>query len=311
MQDVEIAEHRIQTDGSVQVLLRETKGAEREAWVSESVVHQALLDQYFKRKGVERQQNKKKRAVGPSYVESPPDVTVLPHLSAAEDLSAVACVTHKEHEPLQLAKSAGVLCVCLSSGLIVLLHEIFGCESLSQRYFALSEAKCLLPEAVLCVHDDACHLLKYAERRKEDGDVQNAFHAHTCFLLKMRFLFLEHIMRWCFVQALSPGKESHAAAGIAPPKMAFVCDPFHMTGHTDRWRKETCAPTLECHKQRLEGIRSSVCEFTFTWLSQFKHASKHMSQYGFVWFLTEVCWTHNERIAQGTGTIDSLQEMET
>ena len=62
MQDVEIAEHRIQTDGSVQVLLRETKGAEREAWVSESVVHQALLDQYFKRKGVERQQNKKKRA---------------------------------------------------------------------------------------------------------------------------------------------------------------------------------------------------------------------------------------------------------
>ena len=182
MQDVEIAEHRIQTDGSVQVLLRETKGAEREAWVSESVVHQALLDQYFKRKGVERQQNKKKRAVGPSYVESPPDVTVLPHLSAAEDLSAVACVTHKEHEPLQLAKSAGVLCVCLSSGLIVLLREIFGCESLSQRYFALSEAKCLLPEAVLCVHDDACHLLKYAERRKQDCDVQNALHAPTCFL---------------------------------------------------------------------------------------------------------------------------------
>ena len=116
-------------------------------------------------------------------VESPPDVTVLPHLSAAEDLSAVACVTHKEHEPLQLAKSAGVLCVCPSSGLIVLLREIFGCESLSQRYFALSEAKCLLPEAVLCVHDDACHLLKYAERRKQDCDVQNALHAPTCFLV--------------------------------------------------------------------------------------------------------------------------------
>ena len=96
MQDVEIAERRIQTDGSAQVLLRETKGAEREAWVSESVVRQ-VLDQYFKRKGVDRQQNKKKRVVGPSpsYVDSPPRVTVLPHLSAAEDLSAVACVTHK------------------------------------------------------------------------------------------------------------------------------------------------------------------------------------------------------------------------
>ena len=51
----------------------------------------------------------------------------------------------------------------------------------------------------------------------------------------MRLLLL-HTMR--FVQALSPGKESQAAASIAPPKMAFVCDPFHMTGHTDRWCKE-------------------------------------------------------------------------
>lgn len=36
--------------------------------------------------------------------------------------------------------------------------------------------------------------------------------------------------------------------------------------------------------------QQGVCEFTLTWLSQLKHASKHMSQYGFVWPLTEVCW---------------------
>jgi hypothetical protein len=78
-------------------------------------------------------------------------------------------------------------------------------------------------------------------------------------------------------------QDSAAAAGIAPPKLTYVCDKFHMAGHTDAWCRKTCDPDLPEHASVLKGIRTSVCEFTFTWLSKYyyKHQTKHMNEYVF------------------------------
>ena len=90
--------------------------------------------------------------------------------SSPEDLQAVTCATHKEdRSDVMLAKTAGILCVCLPSGIIMLMQEVYGSESLPQRYFCLAAAKAAVPEAVLLVHDDSCHLYKYCLKRKEAG----------------------------------------------------------------------------------------------------------------------------------------------
>ena len=88
------------------------------------------------------------------------------------DLQCVTCCTHKEGSAAQrqLAKSAGMLCACLSEGLILHMQEIYGCELLSQRYLCLASVKALLPSLRVVVHDDACHLHKYGARRAQDGN---------------------------------------------------------------------------------------------------------------------------------------------
>jgi len=94
-------------------------------------------------------------------------------------------------------------------------------------------------------------------------------------------------------------QDSAAAAGIAPPKLTYVCGKLHMAGHTDAWCRKTCDPDLPEHASVLKGIRTSVCEFTFTWLSKYKHQTKHMNEYGFKFFLLDMAWSHNEIILQG------------
>ena len=61
-----------------------------------------------------------------------------------------------------------MLCACLSDGVILHMEEIYGCESLSQRYVSVAAVKALMPSLCVVVHDDACHLHKYAARRAKD-----------------------------------------------------------------------------------------------------------------------------------------------
>ena len=49
----------------------------------------------------------------------------------------------------------------------------------------------------------------------------------------------------------------------------------------------------------MEGVRTSVCDVTFTWLSQYKHHTKHMGEHVFVWFMMEMLDAHNGVSAQG------------
>ncbi|CAK8988953.1 unnamed protein product, partial [Durusdinium trenchii] len=274
--EVTILQHKLINDGQcLMVLLKETVEPQREAWVSDSAVPASVLSNYLQQvceaklkpsKRPRREEEADGRggsssSLGPSMLASL-TLQEIGRSSDPTDLQCVTCCTHKEGSAAQrqLAKSAGMLCACLSEGLILHMQEIYGCELLSQRYLCLASVKALLPSLRVVVHDDACHLHKYGARRAQD---------------------------------------SEAAAQIAPPEMKYVCDKFHMAGHTDAWCKETCDPALPANASLLQGIRTSVCEFTFTWLSKYKHQTKHMNKHGFQFFLLDMAWSHNEIILQG------------
>lgn len=120
---------------------------------------------------------------------------------------------------------------------------------MSQRYLFVSGLVDLYPEIVAIVHDDACHLHKFCASRA------------AC---------------------------SERALRLAPPQIRYICDLFHMLGHTDGWCKVNCNPYAPHLEPFLDGVRTSVCEFTFTWFSQYKHQSKHMSEFGFKFFAQEM-----------------------
>ncbi len=121
--------------------------------------------------------------------------------------------------------------------------------------------KATYPELEIIVHDDACHLHKFAEARA-------ACSAHVAL--------------------------------IAPDSLLYVGDGFHMSGHTDPWCLAHCHPQAPHFVDRLKGARTSVCEVTFTWLGQYKHQTKHMSDTTFEWFLLEMLDAHNGFIAKGS-----------
>ena len=157
------------------------------------------------------------------------------------------------------AQTAWIFCARLSSGLVVRVREFFGAESLSQRYFFVADLKEQFPELEIIVHDDACHLHKFACAR---------------------------------------ASSSTRAAEIAPDSVRYVCDGFHVSGHTDPWCLANCHPQAPPFEDRMKDIRTSVCEFTFAWLSRYRHQTKHMSEFGFKWFLLEIIATHNTFVMQ-------------
>lgn len=289
--DFEIKEHEEQgavSEGAqrpLRFLIQEKSGDHREVWVDETLLPEDKVSEYFRRVGQEKlaqaaakraRKNQKRKAefarvqnimaglAGQWEQLSDEEKTqAMQDRSAPEDLDAVGCSTHKESEELErlLEKTAGILCACTSSGLVVLLKEMYGCESLSQRYIFVSQLKALYPQMRVVVHDDACHMHRFTDSRREWNEV---------------------------------------AAGLAPPAVMYACDGFHMTGHVDPWCLAHCNPKAPHLEPLLRGIRTSVCEFTFTWLSQYKHQTKHMSQNGFKFFLLEMVDAHNRAIQQGS-----------
>lgn len=176
LQELEIIDHRLCQDGTIEVHIQEQVGAERDAWVSEKAVSPELLTSYYKQLGSDRQADKAKKKrrrrvprPEPVPLSDPLPSNVLPQMSVPEDLAAVSCATHKEDTNTALARTAGVLAVCISSGIILLVREIFGSESLSQRYITMAAAHEAIEEATCCVHDDACHMMKFSLKRRQDG----------------------------------------------------------------------------------------------------------------------------------------------
>ena len=124
-------------------------------WVAASEVVQTKLDRYWK------QQEKRAQA--------------LPRESAAADVSACKCRTHKEGQAsaaqVRQGRCNGWLFAVTSCGFCVHCKPYFGSESLSQRHAFLAEVMQVCAETRVVVHDDACHLrrltTKYASKSKE------------------------------------------------------------------------------------------------------------------------------------------------
>lgn len=49
--------------------------------------------------------------------------------------------------------------------------EFMGAESCAQRYMFLARLKSLFPDMTCCVHDDACHLRRFADARGGCSDL--------------------------------------------------------------------------------------------------------------------------------------------
>ncbi len=62
------------------------------------------------------------------------------------------------------ARSGGFLVACADNGYITDAFEFMGAESLSQRYIFLAKLREVFPDLKVIVHDDACHLRRFADK---------------------------------------------------------------------------------------------------------------------------------------------------
>ena len=108
-----------------------------------------------------------------------------------------------------------------SAGLIAHAKEFIGVESISQRYFYIAELLPHIPELAVIVHDDACHLRKFAE--KHSG-------------------------------------HSALAARLAYPSIKYIIDKMHAKGHTDAWCLAHCHPDVPENALAVLGVRTPACE---------------------------------------------------
>ena len=290
-QQIRIIDHRkasaVAGDGDelIQLKIEEGIGDEAETrWASESEVAPSLVAAYFLQVGEEVLHRIASRRAGKKALDkqrrawirramvdfqpiwdslTPEERTETMSLFSSDaDLHVVSCSTHKEGEDVRCKnqRTAGLLVACLTSGVVIAFQECFGAESLSQRSLFAAKVKALYPELVILVHDDACHMHKFTAARHQ---------------------------------------ESAFAASLAPPALRHVCDGFHLAGHTDPWCLVNCNLDAPDVAEAMLGIRTSVCEFTFTWLSAYKYQTKHMSHHTFNWFMLEMLDAHNKFAAVG------------
>ena len=145
--------------------------------------------------------------------------------------------------------------------------EFYGAESLPQRYLFTARLRHLLGEALrVIVHDDACHLRRFAEKRRN----VNAF-----------------------------------AASLAFPRITYVVDRFHARGHVDKWCLENCHPDVSAVQGLMDGIKSSICETTSSWLGRYKHMARKINRWAYDFFLLEVIDLHNADMVARLGKSSS------
>ena len=201
-------------------------------------------------------------AAASADIVAEPPAAIDEELTLAEVL-ALACQTHKQgHGDRARAlpsfrRSGGFLVACTSNGLIADIQEFCGAESVSQRYLFVARLKSSFPDLAVLVHDDACHLRRFADKR-----------AH----------------------------QSSFAKKLAFPEMMYAIDKFHARGHVDEWCLNNCHPRCEAVKEAIEGVNTSICEITFTWAARFKHSFRKMGKYTASFFMNEMVQMRNDRM---------------
>jgi hypothetical protein len=192
------------------------------------------------------------------YWGSQPDARYESARSSKDDITASKCKTHKENLAARFrgGRACGWLLACTPDGYIVHLAEYIGAESLPQRYFFLAEIQAISPATIVFVHDDACHLRKFAGKR-----------AH----------------------------ESSAAKKLAFPGTVYIVDRMHMKNHVDPWCKEHCDPDAECNREYAEGLNTEACEQLNAQVLRHKYMLRSMGQHTAAFFMHELADVRNER----------------
>lgn len=188
----------------------------------------------------------------------------------------VECATLKEnqHEP-KLFHTAGNLFYVFSNGIILYRKELFVAEGKSQVYQALSELiqipGCEHVSQLPLAYDDACHLVKFATNRQRGKTPRTKQMAvwlgELCRLDRMHYK--NHIDAWCR-QNMNPDKCNAKCASACSVKGKGKCKVF-------------------------DGVATERAEETFSWLSRYRFACRHMSCERFNFFLTRVMEMHNRK----------------
>ena len=145
-------------------------------------------------------------------------IAVSGNLSQHSDDQALgqsSCKTHKEDLKTKrmTARSGGWLFAISASGCIVHLDEFMGAESITQRYMFVARCCEILPGLEVLVHDDACHLCRFALLR--DGQSDMATKISKLRYITDPFHSKGHVWKWC-LENCAPTLPGNAArlAGV-------------------------------------------------------------------------------------------------
>ena len=156
----------------------------------------------------------------------------------------------------RMARSGGWLVACTPEGYILHAEEFQGAESLSQRYFFVVEIKAAVPSVKAVIHDDACHLRKFASAREQS---------------------------------------SVATKTLTYPSIKYVMDRVHSKGHADPWCLQHCHPDAPETVTLLEGKNASVCEQLFSKTNRYGPMVRSMRRWTCVLFTHEVIAARNQK----------------
>lgn len=174
--------------------------------------------------------------------------------SAPGDLAATTCKTHKESSSgysklVRQGRLSGWLIATTSNGIIVHAKPFMGAESVSQRYFFLAEIAAKVPELYVIIHDDACHVRRFAH--KHQG-------------------------------------RSELGRRLAFPRMHYIIDKLHAKGHVDEWCKQHCNPSVPQNAELIAGVKTSMCETVNSVIGRHKYMLRHMRGLTGAFFMHEV-----------------------
>ena len=177
-------------------------------------------------------------------------------IEGQEDIAKSICNTKKHLGRRFYSRNAGLMIAAWPCGVVPMVEELYGVESLSQVHGLLCDflhtGKDMLTNLQTIFYDDACHLKPYAQKKERM-------------------------------------EASEAAKHLGELEMCV--DFFHIKNHVDKYCHENLNPYTKDH---LKNINSSVCEQTFSWMNRFMQ-TKSMNRARYLFFFIYLLDRHNLR----------------
>ena len=132
--------------------------------------------------------------------EAGPDVSFVSGQAPDADLRAVSCKTHKESSKdyqklIRKGRMGGYLFAVTGTGHVLHCSEFVGKESIPLRWFFMAQLKEKVPEWSCLIHDDSCHMKRFACKHRGRSQLAQDLSEMT-FVLD-RFHAASHTDIWC------------------------------------------------------------------------------------------------------------------